>query len=197
MLRAVRFTLLVNHVPELATGMRHACNRQTADSRQDPVAVIQTTTVIRKLPEGRFTLLGQSRRWRLEHAASARDSLLDVGQEISSNGGFLGDQAARHGPLFRWFWSAEGPTRRTGYTPASSSWRLMPGSGNPDPAEFIESQTFSNRPTWRSRCVAARNQRTGIFTHHQTHRATATKSEICYPTFALYGQRGEPSVKCM
>ena len=63
--------------------------RPIAAGRQPLGAVIRTTAVLRKLPVGQFTLLGQSRRWRFDPTGTAMVRLPDTGQEIRSSGGFL------------------------------------------------------------------------------------------------------------
>jgi len=74
-------------------------HRPIAAGRQPLGAVIRTTAVLWKLPEGQFTLLGRSRRWRFDFTASAMDRLTDIGREISLSGSFLISWETGHDPL--------------------------------------------------------------------------------------------------
>jgi len=60
-------------------GAGNGCSQPIAAGRQPLGAVIRTTAVLRKLPEGQFTLLGQSGRWRFDPTASAMDPLPQSG----------------------------------------------------------------------------------------------------------------------
>ena len=60
-----------------------------AAGRQPLVAVIRTTAVLRKLPEGQFTLIGQNGHSRIVLVTTAMGWSPAIGQEISLSGSFL------------------------------------------------------------------------------------------------------------
>jgi len=69
--------------------LANGCSQPIAAGREPVGAAIRTTAVLRKLPEGQFTLLGRSGRWRFDPAATAMSWSAVISQKISLNGGFL------------------------------------------------------------------------------------------------------------